>query len=687
MSNNNINEIISNKENEENIYVEKENEFECLSTKEKEMTKISNNNTKRDPIYIMTLELEKGKPEQLKIYSDSNPTQLASDFCKEHNLDFNGMDYLRQKIEHLLNQKNLELLPKKKDEMKQISNPENINEEFYHYSSINNNNNNNNNKNNVYFEINENKNKQNNENDEKNYDLTSPKQKNFKNKLNLINQEKKYSYNKRKSSSKKSSHKYKARIQNDDNSEKIFDQIYQEIYKRNQNKKENNNNYNNKNNNNNSNKKNNNNILINNNKTHSEKINKNNNKIKSYKEYIEERNNKIKLDKEKKLFEIQKEINQKKQIINSNNKNENINIESKANSTIKKRRKNNYFNSKKSDNKISKILKEYEEKYSFQPSINENFKTDLTFEQRQMIYVNLYKKRKAQLRNLYLNSKKDEFGNIFFKPKLISKSKKKYNNEETKSINYNESIFQKNYTYWKKYNLDKEKLYKKYYANNKNEPIPCTKKQNEKIMHEAKMRAFKNLFKDLDGDQDNLINGINININKIPNNIYNIIEPLLNELKEDNQSLNQEEFIEAMNKLFEDISSLERRIIINIYSKKMKKNKSLNIYNSYLNNYSFGNNNKRSSTPNCCVDEKNRSVPHTNNNTNKLAFKHYKKISRLLDNIYKIDNKKYNIINLNKSKNEKTNENKHFGTENNKIDDNFRYICNCTFNNYIKKLN
>ena len=139
-------------------------------------------------------------------------------------------------------------------------------------------------------------------------------------------------------------------------------------------------------------------------------------------------------------------------------------------------------------------------------------------------HKNLYKKRKEELKNLYLNSKKDENGYFYFKPKLISKS---YYNEDYKNKN---DIFNKNYIYFRKYDLDKEELFKKYY-NIKNEPIIYTKKKNEKIINETKIKTFINLFKDLDSDQDNFINGININITKIPKNVYNIIEPLLNELK------------------------------------------------------------------------------------------------------------------------------------------------------------
>ena len=46
-----------NKINKDNINLEKNNEYEDFSTKEKEGTKITNNTSEKEPIYIMTLEL------------------------------------------------------------------------------------------------------------------------------------------------------------------------------------------------------------------------------------------------------------------------------------------------------------------------------------------------------------------------------------------------------------------------------------------------------------------------------------------------------------------------------------------------------------------------------------------------------------------------------------------------------
>ena len=337
-----------NKINGENINLEKDNEYKYLSTKEKEGTKKTNNDSQKEPIYIMTLELEKGKPEKLKIYSDSNPNQIASDFCKEHNLDYNGLDYLRKRIEDLLNQNNINIISNKNEK---------------------------DDKSNIFFNKNQNNNIlviKNNKKQIKNYDLNSPKQ-SRKNKINNYPKESNYIIN-NKSSSKKQSHKCKARILNNDNSDIIFDKIYNEMkYKNNINDNKYNNTLNKK-------QKC---IIIN-----SEKINKHN-KIKNYNEILEERSKE--LLKEKELFEIQKKLN---------NKNDKYKL--KINNSFKNNRKRNYFNLsqnskynlKKIDNRVSKILKEYEEKYSFHPNINENYKTDLTFDQRQTIFNNLYKKRK-----------------------------------------------------------------------------------------------------------------------------------------------------------------------------------------------------------------------------------------------------------------------------------------------------
>ena len=536
---------------------------------------------KRKPIYIMTLELEKGNPKKIEIYPDSDPHKLAINFCKTHNLDYNGLDYLIQKIGNLLKQNN--------DKNKSTSSND---LDLKHYNNFI-------------------QNKENTRNDNKsNIINTSSKTLNKKTKSRII-----YETENNKYKDNKKENKYNRRLKNKikqiENS-KVSD--IEEI-----------------------------------NHTHIIKP------IIKYKS-VKNKDFKRKED-EKELFQLKQKINRSK-----NNRNKRNN----KYHTIFTSKSNKY---KTKDNICSRISKEYEKnQFSFHPSINENYKTDLTFAERQAFYKNLYIKRKNELNKFYLQ-KKDKNGNLLFRPSLISKafyekSYKKKNLDE-------EDIFQKNYQIYKKYDLKKENLIKKYKNDlQQSNQVIKAKRINEKIFKENKIKAFKNIFNDLDSDQDGIISGININIKKIPKKIIDIIQPLLIELKEDNQTLNKDEFILAMNEYFEDISFIEKREIINIYKNISKKNKSLDLK---CNNSQRAHIEKNYTYNNFYT---NKSV-----NTCKLANNYYKKITRLFDelsNSNKIKNKNDNILKRNKEIAEtifKTNNN-----FNNNISD-------CTFNNYIKSLN
>ena len=65
-------------------------------------TEKSKNISKKVAIYVMTVELEKGKNVSLKILPDSNPEELAYNFCNTYNLDYNSLNYLRSQINQLL---------------------------------------------------------------------------------------------------------------------------------------------------------------------------------------------------------------------------------------------------------------------------------------------------------------------------------------------------------------------------------------------------------------------------------------------------------------------------------------------------------------------------------------------------------------------------------------------------------
>jgi len=550
---------------------------------------------KKEPIYIMTLELEKGNPEKIEIYPDTNPQKLATYFCKKHNLDYNGLDYLKQKIGNLLKQNN---------KNKQISPLNNY---------INNIQNKENMRNENGIEINTNTNKSNIDS----YTTSTRYYNKSKSKISHDNKENHYTDN-------KTENKYNSRLKHKIN------QIENKSL---------------------------NNFDEDNNAKYKNKIYKSINPIKKYKSF------KHKENKSKEEEEKQKEIYTIKRQINNNNL-----IKNKRNNNSKKILASKSYKNKTRDNICSRISKDYENKnFTFHPNINENYKTDLTFAERQSFYKELYIKRKKDLGKFYLNKKKDENGNLFFKPNLISKDFYEKKNKTKDSIK--EDIFQKNYLIYKKYDLNRENLIKKYEDNfHPNNQMVTTKKINEKIFKENKQRAFNNLFNALDSDQDGIISGMNVNTNKIPKKIIKIIEPLLIELKEENQNLNKNEFILAMDKLFEDISLIEKNEIINRYKNISKRKKSLDLRN----NNTHRNNIYQNRT-------QNNFYINNNTNTNILSNKYYNKMMKFFNDLSNTDkNKNENIINKNKE----------IIKRSINISNNFNSnISNCTFNNYIKSLN
>ena len=68
----------------------------------------------KEPIFVMTLEVEEGNTKQLKIFSDSNSGEVAFDFCKENNLDYETLTNLKGQIDILFEQY------KKEEEKKMI---------------------------------------------------------------------------------------------------------------------------------------------------------------------------------------------------------------------------------------------------------------------------------------------------------------------------------------------------------------------------------------------------------------------------------------------------------------------------------------------------------------------------------------------------------------------------------------
>ena len=693
--------------NEDDSFTKKENEEEL------------NNN----PIFTLTIELEMGKTEKIDIFPNTDPYNLANNFCIEHNLGISTFQYLKEKIEYLIE----EYKSNKNLDIKKCIND--INKDFNEMNS------------NYIIE-------ENNENISNNVDKENVKNINEDNKNNkfdyfsyFLNKSKNQSFqNKSYLSSKindiNNATSKKNRNNNINNSNKInkscktnFEQKYKKEMKIRQdinqylNSREKNNNIDKK---------------VNNyydiyKSSVQPKSNKPEKKIKSNIEQKEPYINKFFTKKEitRKKSAYFRSLLSKNESIGRNKTSDNTYSSSKiildsaktnrSNSgkiflsgmkltednqliinnkpisnygqylfekgKIEKKQKQEEINEiqrlddleqyklcsfmpktniKRNRNVHSKYMDNNklilnEEKYDFKPKINNNYKTDLNFEQRQTVFKNLYKQKNEEMKKYFKNNKYDEKGNELFKPKLISRQ---IHTEK------NIDIFNKNYSYYKEYNMNKNQLIKKfynhdYYLKDKNK---CSKKQTNKIMNDLYSKVFKLLFNELDSDHDDLITSLTINLKYIPKFILTILEPILKELKEDEQSLNCEEFILVMKRLFEDTPMLEKQKLINYYQNK-------NIINNYNNNMT-----KRIRTP-----------YHSNLNS---YYKYYSSINNT--NESKAYSSKSIALTKQKEKETENNEKSFDDSERNHkenhinnindLNSGFDAISQYTFNNYLKQV-
>ena len=713
------------------------------------------NEINEHPIFTLTIELEIGKTEKIDIYQNSDPYNIANNFCIEHNLGISTFQYLKEKIEYLLDEfksnNNLDVKKCMNDINKDFNNMnnnnyiieennENINQnnQSNKYSNNINNNDDNINKANKldYFSYFLNKHKNHlshyrnlvssKTNDENNSTITKNKinknkKRNKSFETNIVKKNKKEiqirnDVNKYLDSKEKNNYNIDKKIAN-----------YYDHYKSS--------------------------ILHEEEKVDIKKINNNENNLSSARNKIKSRTNidqsniqeesyfnniltKNEIRRKKSAY-FRSYISSKNESIGRNKTSDNtntcstskINIDSiitnrtqnrKLNnlsgmkfnndnpimlnnktinnygqylfekSQIEKKRKQNELNEiqridninkyksysfipqtniKKNRNIHSKyldndklILNNEEEKYDFKPKINNNYKTDLNFEQRQKIFNNLYKRKNEEMKKYYINNKYDEKGHELFKPKLISKQIK---------LEKNTDIFNKNYSYYIKYNNNKEQLMKKIYKseieqNNKNF---CNKNNTNKIMDELYNKIFKKLFNELDSDHDDLITSLTINLNGISKSIIKILEPILKELKEDEQTLNCEEFILVMKRLFEDTPMLEKQKLINYYQTKLK----------FENNF---NNNKQLKINKTPYHSTNLSSYYCNNINNAKNNYSAKSINTNEQN-------EFNIENMNEENNESNYSDKNDKENENDISDissGLDVISKYTFNNYLKQI-
>ena len=626
--------------NNENEKIENSNELNENDSLINDEEKNEENELEEEPIYVMTVELEKGKSESIKIYSNSKPEELAFSFCKKYNLDFSSLSYLSTQIKSLI--ENLpngnDILEKNNEAIEEVdeeNNPpssEAPSKKFGSQSNstnlspgtlnnkrkmidndniINNNNYDNNNIKN--YENNDNIENETNNNYEKEYQklkgLNPNNVKNYSNKplSSLFNGFEYRRYLMEKINNKKENNKK-------NNKQNIY--TYKNKIENNSGKK------------NNSNK----NININNLSESSGNINniesknnlsgnidfyKNRNKIFSYEKFYNDIKQKLINKKKEKesstLFEnstinllkqdsysknLNLDLDAEKTTIKSNNNkkkyNNKISFYFDSDLTLSKNKKNfdmflnncnlldEIYQNKIDDNGVF-LIKNPQNKNFEEPKRNVNLKEYNNFKLKDnkryfdndLVKLrgsnsfkknNTYKKKeKRHNRNLDTNFS----GSLTNSPNQLIYKKNNKSTSKIKSSSRNKNYLERKINPFKKsyeenfHSTNKDNKTLSYSLLNRNTNYIEKLSNREILYNENKDKAFKKIFNLLDSDNDGLINILSMETKGIPITIFNILSPIIQNIKNSGDDIKENNFVIMGRKLFNNLSFHERRALFN----------------------------------------------------------------------------------------------------------------------------
>ena len=209
----------------------------------------------------------------------------------------------------------------------------------------------------------------------------------------------------------------------------------------------------------------------------------------------------------------------------------------------------------------------YDKKKMFQPKVNKYNcpYTNMNFSDRQNVYLSRSLERKKVIKDQVENPFDTHTGQKFFSPCINSNYKRdeKYNQQEYLNILYYD--FEKNMQ--KKKQLAKE-LQALECPNNES----YTNILSNDIFENKKLNSIKKIFKILDKDQDGIISKFSIFTKGLDNKILKILSPIIKELKEENESLSEKEFVIACMRLYEMLCYTDKKEIVNFGIHKKQKN-------------------------------------------------------------------------------------------------------------------
>ena len=191
---------------------------------------------------------------------------------------------------------------------------------------------------------------------------------------------------------------------------------------------------------------------------------------------------------------------------------------------------------------IEYLKTEEDDKYTYKPHLNSqiNSRIQIPFQQRQSQYAQKLQLKKQQLQQqIQLNS------NSTFVPKI---NNNKHYLQTRNSPHYN--VFNKLYAYKNIYNNNNNHHKHIHRYHTIETSFQLNNDKNERMLKEKRRKIFTSVFNVLDSDGDNVINARCINYNVLNDELQRILKPVYKELKDENETLSCNEFVQVCEVLY-----------------------------------------------------------------------------------------------------------------------------------------
>ena len=205
------------------------------------------------------------------------------------------------------------------------------------------------------------------------------------------------------------------------------------------------------------------------------------------------------------------------------------------------------------------------ENNSFKPNINTNYHSKSTRSSSSHRLNELYLDYKRRINNQETLRKNIE--SIYsFKPSInhnINLSTTSSSRTKKAFVNEHETCHDRLYNYAKIYNDDLREKYHTTLYTYTNYNVYTSSKSND-IVDQKKTNIAKELFKLLDNDEDGIISRVYVDTRRIPKDVLQLILPIINEMKNENETLTEHEFVNSCLHLYQFMSYQEKKVFLSM---------------------------------------------------------------------------------------------------------------------------